>query len=247
MKQRRILLILIVLVSLAILLLIGREGYLYWKSGQSAANPPPSSADPAPSVSEEEQEPYISPIDFAGLQGQNSDIYAWIRIDGTCVDDPIVQRVSDNSFYLRRNFLGNYSYYGCIFTENYNTLTFEDPITVVYGHNILDGDMFGDLIHYTEEDYFNAHNQMTVYLPTGEKHYQLMAAVPFDNRHLLYRTDHTDPATFTGLVDELLNVQDPAAVIADGAEIQPGDKLVILSTCYYNNKSKRFLVIFKEE
>lgn len=244
MKQRKkILLILIILVTLLILLLLGREVWQHWKSSQSAPAPTPEVTLPP----EEEGEPYVSPIDFASLQSQNSDIYAWLKIEGTCVDDPIVQRASDNSFYLRRNYLGKYSYYGCIFTENYNTITFEDPLTVIYGHNILKGDMFGDLIHYAEEDYFNAHDRMTIYLPTGEKHYQLVAAVPFDNRHLLYRADHSDPAVFQGLVDELLSVGDPAAVVREGAEITSGDKLVILSTCYYNIKSKRFLVIFKEE
>lgn len=243
MKRRRILLILIILVTLLILLLAGGEVYRYWKSGQSEPAPTPEVYAPP----EEEKEPYVSPIDFTALQSQNSDIYAWLRVEGTCVDDPIVQRTTDNSFYLRRNYLGKYSYYGCVFTENYNTLTFEDPITVIYGHNILEGEMFGDLIRYTDEEYFNAHDQMTVYLPTGEKNYALVAAVPFDNRHLLYRTDFSDPAVFQGLADELLSVEEPAAVVREGAEITSGDKLVILSTCYYNIKSKRFLVIFKEE
>lgn len=245
MKRRRILLILIILVTLLILLLVGQEAYRYWKSGQSEPAPAPTPEVTLPP--EEEKDPYVSPIDFTTLQSQNSDIYAWLKVEGTCVDDPIVQRTTDNSFYLRRNYLGKYSYYGCVFTENYNTLTFEDPITVVYGHNILEGEMFGDLIRYTDEEYFNAHDQMTVYLPTGEKNYTLVAAVPFDNRHLLYRTDHSDPETFQTLADELLSVEDPAAVIREGAEITSGDKLVILSTCYYNIKSKRFLVIFKEE
>ena len=245
MKKKNILLIAIILVTLAILLLVGREAYRYWKSGQDQPAPSPSPEVQTPV--EEEDPPYVSPIDFTDLQNQNSDIYAWLKIEGTCVDDPIVQRSSDNSFYLRRNYLGNYSYYGCIFTENYNTITFEDPVTVVYGHNILKGDMFGDLIRYTDPEYFNAHDRMTVYLPEGEKNYSLVAAVPFDNRHLLYRTDHKNPETFNRLVGDLLGVEDSDAMIREGAEINYGDKLVVLSTCYYNNKSKRFLVIFKEE
>lgn len=245
MKKRRILLILIILVTLLMLLLAGREVYRYWKSGQSEPSPQPTPEVNLPP--EEEKDPYVSPIDFATLQSQNSDIYAWLKVDGTCVDDPIVQRTTDNSFYLRRNYLGKYSYYGCVFTENYNTLTFEDPVTVIYGHNILGGEMFGDLIHYTEAEYFNAHDQMTVYLPDGEKHYSLVAAVPFDNRHLLYRTDLSNPEAFNTLVNELMSVDAADAMFRDGAEITSGDKLVVLSTCYYNIKSRRFLVIFKEE
>ncbi|MBQ8600596.1 MAG: class B sortase [Clostridia bacterium] len=239
-KQKRVLSAVILLLILLLLALLGWK----WLSGRQAEEMIQESAPPVADVPQTSE--YVSPVDFSGLQNQNKDIYAWIRIPDTCVDYPIVQRTEDNSYYLRRDIAGEWAYHGSIFTENYNTLTFEDPITVVYGHNITAGRMFGDLKDYSDQEYFNTHNQMTIYLPTEEKHYTLVAAVPFDDRHLLYKADYTDAEVYRALVNELLSVRDLNAVIAGGAEISEKDRLVILSTCYYNIKSKRYLVIWKE-
>lgn len=70
------------------------------------------------------------PIDFAALQQQNPDVYAWIKVPGTAVDYPILQSSTDNGYYLNHTIDGEEKKEGAIFTENYNTKTFEDPNTV---------------------------------------------------------------------------------------------------------------------
>lgn len=246
---KKILAIVIAAVTLLIVALVGIRWYNDYRAQkiidavQSAPEPEPT---PEPEPEAEAPAAYVSPIDFAELRAGNPDIYAWIRINDSCVDYPIVQRTGDNGYYLRRDFTGKSDWNGCIFTEDYNTLTFNDKVSVVYGHNIYSGKMFGDLIKYTDRAYFDSHDSMTVYLPDGEKSYTLVAAVTFDDRHLLHYSDYTDPAQFDNLVYQLKNTRNLTTVLSETEDIGSDDRLVILSTCYYNQKDKRFLVVWKE-
>ena len=77
-----------------------------------------------------------NPIDFKSLQSKNDEIYAWIKIDDTQVDYPIVQNSEDDSFYLKHKAEDkSWSASGAIYTELANNTNFNDPVTVIYGHN----------------------------------------------------------------------------------------------------------------
>ena len=85
--------------------------------------------EPAPV---EEKAPVEIPIDFAALQEQNPEVYAWIQIQDTNIDYPILQREGDNGYYLDHTIDGEKKTEGSIFTEDYNSKDFEDPNTVIY-------------------------------------------------------------------------------------------------------------------
>lgn len=76
------------------------------------------------------------PIDFASLQKENDEIYAWIKVPGTSVDYPIVQSSTDDTFYVHKGIDKQYLYAGAIYTEMSNAKDFSDPNTVIYGHNM---------------------------------------------------------------------------------------------------------------
>ena len=144
--------------------------------------------EPQSSQPEATEEPYVSPIDFASLQEQNPDIYGWLRIPNTEFDFPLVQREGDDSFYLTHGSDGAENPAGAIFTESaYNSTDMEDPVTVAYGHQMHAGTMFGKLqATYSRENALEDYGEIIVYLPDREYHYQVFAAVPYDNRHILY-------------------------------------------------------------
>ena len=86
-----------------------------------------SDAEPA-DPSEGTEDVYVCPVDFEKLQGYNPDIYAWIRINNTNIDYPVVQSPKDDSFYLTHNSDREYSSAGSIFSEHeYNSKDFNDP------------------------------------------------------------------------------------------------------------------------
>ena len=85
---------------------------------------------------------------------ENSDMVGWIRIDGTDIDYPVVQRVDEPNYYLKHDFAGRYTDYGCPFMQaDCDALAPSDNL-IIYGHNMKDGSMFADLAKYRSKDFW---------------------------------------------------------------------------------------------
>lgn len=207
------------------------------------------SEEPQSSQPEATEEPYVSPIDFASLQAQNPDIYGWLRIPNTEFDFPLVQRQGDDSFYLTHGSDGEENPAGAIFTESaYNSTTMEDPVTVAYGHQMHAGTMFGKLqATYSQENALEDYDEIIVYLPDREYHYQVFAAVPYDNRHILYNYDFTDSRRYNAFLNSIYEVRELGAVWNRDIPVTPEDHLLVLSTCLTGNDNKRYLVLAKRQ
>ena len=195
----------------------------------------------------ETEKSYQSPVDFASLSEVNPDIYAWLRIKDTNIDFAIVQSEVNDQFYLDHNSDGEYSANGAIFSEHeYNSKSFEDPVTLLYGHHMHDGAMLGRMQeYYTDADFFENSPTFTIYTPEAEYTYGVFAAVPYPGDHILYYHDFTDEQVFTGFFDEIMAERDLSASFREEYAPQPGDKVVILSTCLIGNNTNRFLVMGK--
>lgn len=206
----------------------------------------PSSRDPE-AVESEEPLPYESPVDFASLWEMNPEIYAWLYIPGTQVNYPILQRVGDDKFYLNHNSEGRFSDGGAVFTEaSYTSTGFTDPVTVVYGHYMRSGTMFGSLqATYSAENGIAEHREIIVYLPEEEQHYQVFAAVPFNMRHILYYNDFRNRKVFEAFLEQVFSVRSINASIDEETEVGAGDQLLILSTCLRGDSTQRYLVLAK--
>lgn len=198
-------------------------------------------------VADASEESYTSPIDFEKLWKESEDIYAWLDIPDTQISYPILQNEEDDTYYLRRNAKGESDVNGVLYTEaTYNSKDFSDPLTVVYGHNMKSGLMFGTLqAMYSSRELLDEHSEIIIYMPDREMHYKVFAAVPFDNRHILYNYDMSDERTFRLFFQEILSVRSLEAVFAEDIFVQSDEKVVILSTCLTGDRSKRFLVCGK--
>ena len=201
--------------------------------------------EPLSSQPEATGEPYVSPIDFATLQAANPDIYGWLRIPGTEFDFPLVQREGDDSFYLTHDSDGAENPAGAIFTESaYNSTTMDDPITVAYSHQMHAGTMFGRLQEtYSQENALEDYGEIIVYLPDKEYHYQVFAAVPYDNRHILYNYDGSDPRRVTAFLNSIYQVREIGAQFNENVPVSNDDKFLVLSTCLAGNSERRYLVL----
>ena len=199
----------------------------------------PDVSEPVP-----ETETYVSPIDFAALQAENPDICGWLDIPDTDISYPLLQSQEDDTFYLNHDAYKDYNSAGSLFTEHrYNTNDMTDPVTVVYGHRQNDGSMFGTLQQtFSDPESFAAHKAIVVYLPDRELRYQVRAALPYDNRHILYQYDFHDTQSYSDFLYSVYNARALGINYAEQA-IEPDDSLLILSTCLKGNRKTRVLVL----
>ncbi len=187
---------------------------------------------------------YKSPVDFATLQKVNPDIYAWLDIPDTDISYPVLNRADNNEFYLKHDSLGKYDKKGALFTEDYNSLDFEDPVTIIYGHNTINGSMFGTLEKdYSDQKFFKKHQKIMIYLPDREYEYTVFAAVPYSNVHLLYYYNFSRPRVFNAVFKDMLSVRALNANIDKTVAFDNTDDILILSTCLNGNSNKRYLVL----
>lgn len=212
----------------------------------SGETPEESETDAAPSEEEPLMKTVRLPVDFAQLQAEAPDIYAWLELPDTGIDDPVLQRVGADLFYNSHNAYGQYYMCGAVFSQSaYNGRNFDSPMTVLYGHSTVLGQpgAFMELNNYADEAYFDAHREMRVYMPNGMYVYRIFAACVHSNEHLLYCHDFSDETQFDAFFSSLTEDTSPDSHIDAEALPQAGDKVLTLSTCYSANKNLRYLVM----
>ncbi len=183
------------------------------------------------------------PVDFAELQKINSDIYAWIEISDTTVDYPIVQSDEDDLYYLDHTIEGAAGYPGSIYTESLNNKDFTDGNTVIYGHNMRDGTMFGSLSSYMDSSYMQQHPYIKIYTPDHIRTYEVFAAVTYDDRHILKSYDFKDEKQYQEYLDSIYDARNMGRYVKENVSVTPKDRIITLSTCVGGGyENQRFLV-----
>lgn len=181
---------------------------------------------------ENRKKPEIS-VDFSELQQINPEIYAWIEIPGTEVNYPIVQSASDNSYYLNHTIEGISGYPGSIYSEGINSRDFQDYNTLIYGHDMEDGSMFGGLYKFADAEYLKAHETLFIYTPEQKFTYRIFMAVTYDDRHIMGSFDFSDKKDREAYLTSIGNTD---------SEVSADDRIITLSTCIAGQPSNRFLV-----
>lgn len=212
----------------------------------------PETIAPDTTESAETDTPMESYLDFDTLRKINPDICAWIEIEGTLIDLPILQS-SDDTYYLTHDYEGKSSVAGAIFTESaYNSTDFNDPVTVIYGHNAkrqntdqtVEDYMFGGLQPlYADGDSFREHSEIKIYLPGETRRYTVFAAVPYDNIHILYNYDFSKNYWYKSFFKSVFAVRAIGANFSEDVTVEPGDRVIILSVCLKGDDSRRYLVM----
>ena len=198
---------------------------------------------------DESKSGYISPIDFASLKEENDNIYAWIRIEDSKIDYPVLESDGlDPDYYVNHTVEGKKGYPGALFTEyDLNQDPFEDPVTIVYGHNMKSGSMFGSLDKWADEDYREAHSEIRIYTEEHSYLYQIAFVQVYDNRNILNKYDCGRKAAYQEFLDSLENVHKMPYWHSDEITVTTEDKLLILSTCSGNDRLLLGAVLREEE
>lgn len=101
----------------------------------------------------------------------DTEVVGWLYSPGTVIDYPIGFS-GDNSYFLNHTLDGEERIAGALFLDGGCPTDFSAPHSVIYGHCMRNGSMFGSLSKYRNQDYYEAHSCMYLTLANGEK-YQL--------------------------------------------------------------------------
>ena len=183
---------------------------------------------------------------FAELIAHNPDTVGFLTIGGM-LNLPVVQRQNDNDFYLTHSFAGKQADEGALFLDGVNRLVPEDDCLIVYGHNMKNGAMFGNLDAYERLDYLRAHPTLRfdtlyenrLYVPFAA----FTASMESDDRHYFdVRQFVFDETEF-----ELFTLKMQARSVYDvPVDLRYGDRLLLLVTCDYTNQEGRFILALRQ-
>ena len=194
----------------------------------------PESTEEASDTEQGPQPPFD--VDFAALQGVNPDVVGWIYIEALDgISYPVVQG-TDNEEYLHTTYENNYNFAGTIFIDYENSRDFSDCNTLVYGHNMKNGSMFGQLKKFSEDQTtYEKSKYFWIFTPEKDYRYEIISA---------YTTGvNSDTYTlFKGPGDEFQEYLDTikgySEIETDDTELTIKDRIVTLSTCTGNDATR---------
>ncbi|MEA5013200.1 MAG: class B sortase [Candidatus Limiplasma sp.] len=178
----------------------------------------------------------ISQIDFRKLRDINQDSVAWVTLEGTVMDYPVVQG-RDNDFYLNHLFTGGSGKAGAIFMEASNTPDFQDRHTILFGHHMRDGSMFATLDKYRDQAFYDEHPTMTLYTPQGDYLVKWFAGRVISPRSFPIAFDSDD--AFLEYVDSAVQASDFVSQV----QASPEDRILTLCTCSYVFDDARYALM----
>lgn len=198
---------------------------------------PPEAAASASGTSESPNGAVPITVDFDALLADYPDIVGWLHCPGTPINYPILQG-ENNSYYLNRlpNKIHNAN--GSIFMDHRNASDFSNRNTIIYGHNIRNGTMFGSLKNYRNQDYYEANPTMWLLLPEQNYQLELTAGCVVRSDSHLYNV----PDTGADAVKQVKDAMADSSFIS-GHELTEDDFWVTLSTCSYEFDNARYIVL----
>lgn len=177
-------------------------------------------------------------IDLEALKAENEDVVGWIEIPDTEISYPLMHG-EDNDYYLKHTFSGNKNSSGSIFIEAKNKGDLSEPHTIIYGHNMKNGSMFGDLKEYRNASYLVDHPLVYIDLEDGTHAYEIFSCYETDSNSDTYTIG------FSGEPDQyyerFLKIIKDRSLYDTGIEVSKDNHVITLSTCTKSGV-KRFVV-----
>ena len=177
------------------------------------------------------------------LQKINADVCAWLTVDDTGIDYPVV-RGKDDMEYINKDVYGDFALSGAIFLQSANQPDFSDPYNLIYGHHMSNGAMFGDVVEFADEEYFATHQTGTLYLPEKTCSITFFACVETDAMDSQIYGYITEPDV-TGQMQQLLQYVQEQAVQYRDIGVTPQDSVIALSTCAESATNGRVILLGK--
>ncbi|MBE5921175.1 MAG: class B sortase [Lachnospiraceae bacterium] len=187
---------------------------------------------------------------FEAMKKMNEDAIGWISLPGTQLNYPILQGV-DNDEYLHTTVTGEYALAGAIFADYRNSLALEGNYSILYGHNMNNGSMFGVLRKMKEQAFQEEHPVFDVYI--GEQHYRyyvysLYIVEPYETADSPYQFQYEvldseeKEKEYEAFLQSTID-RSMYKVQTYTKEITVDDKILTLSTCSGSGENKKRMIV----
>ena len=180
---------------------------------------------------EDNEEKYV--VDFEKLKEKNSDIVAWLKVNGTNIETTVV-KTTNNDYYLTHNFNKEYNSAGWIFADYKNKVDGTDKNLVIYGHNMRDDSMFGSLKWVINEDWYNNEDNKYITLITENETqvYEVFSVYQTEKEDYYIQTNFDTEKEFNTFAQTIKKRSKKDFNV----DVNKEDNILTLSTCANNNK-----------
>ena len=181
--------------------------------------------------------------DYDAMLEYNDEAKGYIKLDGTRIQYPIVEH-SDNTFYLWRGVDKVKNGSGSIFID-YRTAGLDGKMCILYGHNMLDGSMFQDIMDFRNKEFCKKHQVFDVYI--GYKHYLYYVFSTFsakDTDENVYEFGFESDSDFKEWIDRVASKSSYSFGYG-----KPGisDKVIMCSTCVDDYGNRQLVCMYRGE
>ena len=230
--MKKLLIAIMLIVSFAAMLFSLRE-ILNWNKDNIKTKESIEKIQEITKVEISSNEKFLS-MGFDELSKMNEEVVAWIRVDDTAVDYPVVKH-SDNSYYLTHSFDKSFNYAGWIYADYRTDLDELMANNIIYGHGREDGSMFGTLRNLIKKD----GRERLVYISTPYNNYIFKI---FSSYRIMDTNDylHVGYDSNKEFLEFVNLITKRSFIKYDDLEIKPSDKILTLATCY--DTKEKFVV-----
>lgn len=187
--------------------------------------------------------------EYQELYDQNKDLVGWIYIMDTDVNYPVMQTVDDPEYYLRRDFYGNKDKAGTIFVDSRCNIVTPTTNTIIYGHNMTNGTMFGTLKNFLEESFYLSHRTIIFNTIYEKRTYEIEAVglseVAYQDDANSYRYYNFVNAANEDEFDEFKDYVVEHSIFNKDVDITIDDEILTLSTCNSYTEDGRLFIVAK--
>lgn len=171
-------------------------------------------------------------IDFTALMMKNPDVVAYLKVNGTGINYPVVI-ANDNEYYLSHSFDKSLSGAGWIFADYRNRLDGTDKNLIIYGHNRRDDSMFGTLKNVLNKDWYENNDNKYISLNTqqGDITYEVFSVYRIKEEDYYLKTKFNNES----FVD-FANTLKLRSIKNFETELTEDDSILTLSTCANDNR-----------
>jgi len=199
-----------------------------------------SEEQPAENDEPEQKPARLVSMDFTELKQINGDVIGWLYAQGTNIDYPLLQG-EDNDYYLERMYNGRENPSGSLFADFRNKGDFSDQNTVIYGHHMTNGTMFGSLEFYRDQDFYEVSPTMMLYTPEGDYLVELICGTDENGYDTFFSFEFESDKEFLEYVESFRS----RSTFQSDVVVEPGDRLISLCTCAYVFDNARYVVMGK--